>query len=170
MCFFNSRIDCLGKSRVCRGTRDFKRYCQGRSVLRFKRFNGTGSPCLSNGSNTTPDNTSELRKFVNSSIAITWRSLKPSWAWNTAIAGIPSSIGYFSLSISKARTDSTPTGRNSSCSLVVTSDIGGETDARVMIMATQIKRVMIANQVLLNGKFTFVLLLDYLFSFMGTDN
>ena len=65
------------------------------------------------------------------------------------MAGIPSFVGYFSRSISKARTDSTPTGKNSSCSFVVTSDKAGETRARMMMTPSQTKIVITAERVLL---------------------
>ena len=93
-----------------------------------------------------PGRSVDSKNSVKPWIADSWRSSNPSLLWNTAMAGIPSSVGYFSRSISKARTDSTPTGKNSCCSFVVTSDKAGETRARMMMTPTQTKIVTMAER------------------------
>ena len=98
-----------------------------------------------------PGRSSELKNSVNSLMAPNSGSSNPSSLWNTAMAGIPSSIGYLFRSISSAWTDSTPTGRNSSCSLVVTSDIGGATKNKAIITPIQIRIVITADLILLYG-------------------
>ena len=97
----------------------------------------------------TPGRSPELKNSVNSVIAPNSSSSNPSSLLNTAMAGIPSSIGYLSRKTPRALTDSTPTGKNSSCSLVVTSDIGGATKNKAIITPIQMRIVITADLILL---------------------
>ena len=71
-------------------------------------------------------------------------TLKPSGLWNTAMAEIPSIAGYLALCKASASTDSTPTDKNSSCSLVVTSEIDGANPTNSAIKMNQTRTVATA--------------------------
>ena len=78
----------------------------------------------------------DVNNEVNSLI-VELISADPEFELNTTSAGIPSAAGNFSMRSFSAATDSAPDGKNSSCSLVVTSERAGAIDETAPISTNQ---------------------------------
>ena len=78
----------------------------------------------------------DLNIEVNSLI-VELKSADPVSELKTTSAGIPSPAGNFSMRSFSAATDSAPEGKNSSCSLVVTSESAGAIDETAPINRNQ---------------------------------